>query len=461
MTAIVKPLPQSRAIVLLGLIVLTACRPAPAGSPAVPATATPILTTSMSTTLSSATNLADSSTPAELPPSPTPSPTPQPARPTPTMIPWERNVSSMGRLSVAEGWAVVGDRLLWTDDAGASWSDITPAGLSNCPPPDVCSIASAAVFFDPTHARMVVLRFQEQDPRMTLSLMDTLNGGSSWSLSVVDELGADPLCPGPGCLRDVDLEFLDERNGWLWAHAPLGMQNEQFYLYRTRDGGQSWTELAKYDDSGTGGPGYVPRMPILHQIAFIDASSGWATGGWRWDTDSFVVSRDGGRSWQSVILDTPERYANMELAYHDPVFFSRVSGMLPARLNGPEGRGQVLAFYTTGDAGGSWQLTATLEDSELERFCCDDRIPWSAIDESTWFVAVGEAKQYLTRDRGQSWEVIAGAGLNGLELSEVQFVTEAEGWARGRSCAQGVGCVSPLFGTHDGGRTWTHIIPGS
>jgi photosystem II stability/assembly factor-like uncharacterized protein len=460
-TAIVKPLPQSLAIVLLSLVVFSACRPAPAGVPAVSATAAPILATRVPITLPSATISADEPTPTPLPPSPTPSPTPQPASPTPTMLPWSLNVSSMGRLSLTEGWVITGERLLWTEDAGTSWSDITPAGLSNCPPPDVCSIASPPVFFDSTHARMAVLRFQERDPRMTLSLMYTLNGGRSWSLSVVDELDADPLCPGPGCLRDVDLELPDERNGWLWAHAPLGMENEQFYLYRTRDGGQSWTELAKYDDSGTGGPGYVPRMPILHQIAFIDAWSGWATGGWRWDTDSFVVSRDGGRSWQSVLLDTPERYANMELAYHDPVFFSRVSGMLPVRLNGPEGRGQVLAFYATEDGGGSWELISTLEDSELETYCCDDRIPWSAIDESTWFVAVSEAKQYLTRDRGQSWEVIAGAGLNGLELAEVQFVAEAEGWGLARICYRDFGCMRLLYATHDGGRTWTHIIPGS
>jgi len=55
--------------------------------------------------------------------------------------------------------------------------------------------------------------------------------------------------------------------------------------------------------------------------------------------------------------------------------------------------------------------------------------------------------------------VIAGAGLNGVELTEVQFVTEAEGWGLGRICYKDFGCLRLLHATHDGGRTWIPIAP--
>jgi len=414
------------------------------------------------------------------------SPTPRPPSPTPRLPAIELSSFSyvrwMGRLSLTQGWVLTDsfggecgadlscrarlmlteglvpmDRLLWTEDAGASWSDITPAGLSNCPPPDNCTIVSPPVFLDSSRVRIAVLRGQELGPPTTLSLMYTENGGRTWGLWHIDELDSGRVCPGDGCLSGADLEFSGPGNGWLAAYAPLGMGTDTIYLYRTRDGGQSWTALVKERTSTSRGLGSPPGLPIMHQLTFIDASTGWLVGGWRWDTSQLLVTRDGGSSWQPVELLIPEAYAGLGRAYDDPVFFSHASGVLPVRFYGGEDGDQVLGFYISGNAGGTWLLTSTLEDPDLETFDEPSGVAWSAIDGATWFVAVSEARQYFTRDRGQTWEVFPAEGLGGSKLIEVQFVSEAEGWGLGKLCERDVGCAKLMFATHDGGHTWVPI----
>lgn len=456
--------------ILLFAVGLLACTspPMPATTPAPVAQLTPVL---------------DAATTPQ-PPSPTLTPTAVAATLTPG--PSAADLSSfsyvrwMDRLSQSEGWVLTDslsecgvnascrarflttegliytERLLWTEDAGASWSDITPAGLSNCPPPDICTIVSPPVFFDPSRARIALIRGQEMLPPTTLSFMYTENGGRTWGLWKIDDLECGRVCPGFGCLADVQLVFSDPRNGWLSASASLGMGTEALYLYRTRDGGQSWTALVKSSTGDAGGPGWTPT-PMVHRLSFIDASTGWVVGGWRWDSGTLLATRNGADSWQPVGLDVPEAFAEMARDHSDPEFFTRDSGVLPVRFYGRDDSDQVLGFYTTTDAGASWSLTGTLEDPELARFDSRLRFPWSAIDETTWFVAVSHSRQYLTRDRGQTWEGFAAEGLGEFDLVEVQFASVTEGWGLAEICASRVPCADSIFATHDGGRTWSPV----
>lgn len=375
----------------------------------------------------------------------TPTPMPEPISPTPVDLYSFPSVSWMGRLSVAQGWVYADGRLLWTDDAGASWSDLTPAGLSNCPEPDICYIVSPPVFLDTSQVRITVIRGQEYVPPTTLSFMYTENGGRSWGLRHIADFADSLTCPGPACISGADLEFSGSQNGWLAAYAPLGMSSDVTYLYRSLDGGQTWTAL---------------KMPVSGQVTFIDGSTGWAVGGEsRWTSDQLLLTRDGGGSWQPVTLDFPESYTETGYYLQEPAFLSHKVGVLPVRFYRDEDSNQLMGFYTTQNSGGDWSLTATLQERDLSTFGRGSPIPWSAIDESTWFVAVSEAKQYLTRDRGQTWEIFAATGLGGAKLLEVQFASVSEGWGLGQICDMDTGCAQPMFATHDGGHTWIPIAP--
>jgi hypothetical protein len=222
-----KPVRVPAALLLLTLLASCASLSAPAAPP------TDTLSTSIAGGLTS-TRVPPTATGAGVA---TLSPMPARVSPTPVDPSSLSSVDRMGRLSLDQGWGVAAGRLLRTDDEGVSWCDITPSGPSNCPEPDVCTIASSSVFLDATHARIAVVRGQEFSPPVELSFMYTENGGRTWGLTSIAQLGHSLICPGEACLTDVDLESSDPVDGWLAAHAPPGMSSDVKYLYRTQDAG--------------------------------------------------------------------------------------------------------------------------------------------------------------------------------------------------------------------------------
>lgn len=351
----------------------------------------------------------------------------------------------MGRLSINQGWVYSAPHLLWTDDAGASWSDITPAGLLNCLEPDSCYILSPPLFLDAARARITVVRGRNLEPPTELSFMYTENGGRTWGLHPIDSLDHALECPSSACLNLGELEFPDPQHGWLTAYAPLGMSSDIPYMYRTRDGGQSWTPQ---------------EMPVTGLIEFIDASTGWAVGGGtRWTSEFLMRTQDGGVSWHLVDLNLSEADTAQRYYFQEPVFFSAEVGVLPVRFQGDNERPESLSFYVTQNAGSTWTLSGVLEDPGLESFGAGGPIPWTAVDQSTWFVPLNEDRQLLTHDRGSTWEDYPATGLAGAHLFEVEFVTETEGWGIGQICDRNAGCAQPLFATHDGGQTWAPLAP--
>ncbi len=352
-------------------------------------------------------------------------------------------VVSMRRLSLTQGWVLTDKRLLWTNDAGRAWRDITPADVSNCLEAAACNLYYTQAFFlDASQAWLPLVKGKEEAPPTTLSALHTEDGGKNWVNYKVDEFPYSRTCPSSRCLSDIELDFVDSKNGWLVASAPLGGQSSDAFLYRTRDGGRTWIPLS---------------IPIVGwHIAFLDSLNGWTNGGkTRWISDQLLRTRDGGDSWKPVNLVLPEEYAMLDgYEYQEPVFLSDKVGVLPVRFYKLGVGDTALGFYTTWDGGGTWSLSATIEDPNMPGVGIP--IPWFAIDKSTWYVYINNAIQYLTHDRGQTWETFPASGLSDYGVNVVQFVSELEGWGIAQ---KGTGCCWSLFATHDGGRTWTMIIP--
>ena len=112
-------------------------------------------------------------------------------------------------------------------------------------------------------------------------LFKTSDGGVTWTLSKTT-LGDPPPEPGVGELPNGNaaeaLFFIDEEHGWLGLSSPG--QN----LFRTNDGGVSWTEV----------PGLPPGLPVF-EISFSDAAHGLLTtpeGNW--------TTADGGQTWSQT-----------------------------------------------------------------------------------------------------------------------------------------------------------------
>ena len=104
-------------------------------------------------------------TPTSVPPTltaPKPTNTPEKnANSTPTSLDETPQpfVVSMGRLSLTQSWVLTDKRLLWTNDAGRAWQDITPADVSNCLEAAVCDLYySQAFFLDASQAWLALVQ---------------------------------------------------------------------------------------------------------------------------------------------------------------------------------------------------------------------------------------------------------------------------------------------------------------
>jgi hypothetical protein len=195
-------------------------------------------------------------------------------------------------------------------------------------------------------------------------------------------------------------------------------------------------------------------MPVVGQVRVMDASRGWTIGGGaNWTTNLLLPTEDGGSTWSYVNLGLPEPYRGNDFEYMNPVLLSPQSAALPVRIY-RYGNGLFCATQNAADV--AWSLTATFEAPDLSSTGHGSSIPWSAVDESPWFVAGSEAAQYLTRDRGQTWEVFPANGLHGIGLVEVQFASPTDGCGLGRICVWDVACGMCTAGIRYS-RRWAHV----
>ena len=146
-------------------------------------------------------------------------------------------------------------------------------------------------FLDPTQALTVDLG---QAMRFGISG----DGGRTWQ-----------TCPQPVALTGLNLRirpdgailegpfFLDSANGW-WSGIQAG--SSRHALWRTADGGRTWSDLV---------PAGLPGQDVpLPQPVFVDALRGAlavvAAGSNPWS--SLLATRDGGSSWTPVTLAWPQ-----------------------------------------------------------------------------------------------------------------------------------------------------------
>lgn len=266
-----------------------------------------------------------------------------------------------------------------------------------------------------------------------------------------------------------DFSFQDSRHAWLIASDCATAKGS---LYRTSDGGKSWTRRSFYSHSCSGGANFSlsvlsgttawvvqnepsaaaatlaktinggrswrvvrNRLPDLGKITFVDASRGWLAGLSLHRTD------DGGKTWARVVLPPPRGFAG-RLAFLSRVTFFGSRGFVAAEYE--HGR-HVIGFYRTDDAGRSWHLLATLAGSGPAPF---PQFAISALSPTTvWLFTAGAAPAVsVSRDGGRHWTT----HLLGLKLFAPVALS-----ARVAAASDYRG--TPMI-THDGGLTCGRLL---
>ncbi|MDI6824434.1 MAG: hypothetical protein QME87_08780 [Bacillota bacterium] len=332
-----------------------------------------------------------------------------------------RNTPSVYMADATVGWAVTRTSVLRTEDGGARWVEVTPNAETGF------SLAASALL-GPARGWVAMSR----EGSGTLAIFRTTDGGKSWSGTEVEL--SNPQCAPCG----ASFDFVDSDHGWLLVHDGVATGHEAVEIYRTGDGGASWTLAARTETDGQN-PDGLPFAGIKTGLSFADTQNGWLTGFDYGPELWLYATHDAGRTWQRCSLPIPQGYtAEGGSAETRPaIFFGSREGILPVVFHA---RGQHTIFYVTRDGGATWKPTTPIKSAINQEFV------WSFPDSKHGFATDGDSL-YVTSDGAATWAAVTpDARLAGTTC--LYFISPQVGWA----VASGT-----LFRTSDGGHTWVKV----
>jgi photosystem II stability/assembly factor-like uncharacterized protein len=330
------------------------------------------------------------------------------------------------------GWVAEGNRVLATQDGGATWAPLptVPNGVL------AMSLVTPSVGWVGTDKGLLTLAPDGKDwvsviggPVAALDLVDpthgwivnddqlkaTADGGATWN-----------SLPSPckGGSFGLRLSFTSQTKGWVLCPGEPGAGSQSKSLYRTIDGGQSWITVAETGNLGTPPQGPLPRGGYVADLYFRDDTHGWIS----LARGTIIATDDGGQSWSGL----PS--IEVEAVFPGTVqFFSPTQGLAILQSGGQS------ILHSTQDGGMSWRPVYPA----LRPLAS---MPNQMLDAQTWVSAGSVADQSAilwTKDRGAHWQQV---GSLGKSVDWLTFLDQKRGWALDHD--------GQVYGTADGGATW-------
>ncbi len=425
---------KKNVLILIAMLVLTACSspslPAPTASALVVASNVVTQNFPTPTVVTEIPYPPPSSTPYDGPPFPTPSPLPT-DQPHPTATPAPLDVSGVWftkLLNAQQGWVLSDGNLLWTDDTGESWQQMSPPNLGE-------GVIQNAFFLDSQQAWVFVC--DPQPAGDLIKITYTSDGGNTWGTSEaasMQDIEAFSYfahwCGKPDLGR---IFFLNAQQGWILidhttSHTHIGE------IFQTLDGGKTWQHL------GTSSSG---------EFYFPSGTTGWMFAN-LYGPNPVYHTVDGGKTWQVVSVEGSDQYDDFFL----PVFFDQQVGMMGVALY-EEGIGDGVTFFKTQDGGTTWNPIGKLSILPASADLPIDPGDVQIWDEQTWVVSVPRYGVYWTVDGGQTWvenTTETARGIFGLTLGSATT-------AWGLKCEPNLGgrCLEILVVTEDMGAYWEKV----
>jgi hypothetical protein len=312
--------------------------------------------------------------------------------------------------------------------------DITPPGVTSR---DVRGVH----FLDGEQGWLVANGPSDPSNALQLIVYRTSDGGDTWQSF---PLGEPDLINVASAFAPAFIDFLNASTGWVVAKTGSGTNFSVGNLFRTDDGGVTWTKLS---------------IPTGDPVYFTDANNGWAAGGVPFHSKLYVT-HDGGATWSDAFPPETDIIPPMP----EPVEYG-----LPVEL--PDGN-LILPETQTQDQDASLSLMQSSDSGQT----------WTVLAAGSVIPNVGGGFMPFIFPDGHVF-VIAGNGTIGLGLAagstellqyhlsgipgavlDVQFADNNRGWA----LVTEDGCfktdcwlVTFIEQTQDGGLTWTPLSFGS
>lgn len=323
-----------------------------------------------------------------------------------------------------QGWGITLAGIWRTEDGAASWRHT----LSNTVPipDDAVQLGLLGHHFADDKEAWIISAYGPQQPAV---VFHTTDKGASWKAARLPVKEDWERGYSKGYIY-----FTSERTGYYLrcSEPALGWMGKS--LYRTDDGGASWSRVGELTSS-------VDAYPT--GMTFRDAANGWITSS-NHGQDYILTFRtaDGGKNWNPEHLAAPPALEGYAYSNSYPPVFSgkdNMKGVLPLEI--VQDGVKSMVFYTTDNGGESWKYGPELQGVEASRTAwLNARTGW----------ALQEGGSLLTTaDGGLSWRKTAKGSVLG-KAEAIQFSTPRNGWITGPNM---------LWGTVDGGRTWSNLQP--
>ncbi len=271
-------------------------------------------------------------------------------------------------------------------------------------------------------------------------IFKTTDGGDTWTLKLHK----------PGTYFRC-IAFVDERIGLAGNIGPGYFPNvsDATPLYRTDDGGETWTPVQAID-----GPPVVGlcALEVLRE-KFVNAGNldervrivgVGRVGG----PATMVFSDDLGKTWSQIDLKNDAAMA------FDVHFFDRQNGVIAAATDANVAESRAL-ILTTADAGKTWkQAYVSARPFELTwKIAFPTRqVGYVTIQSYNPDASASQRFVAKTTDGGATWSELPLVDDAKVRQFGIAFVDERRGW---------VGAVPGGFQTIDGGATWTPVKFGN
>jgi photosystem II stability/assembly factor-like uncharacterized protein len=281
-------------------------------------------------------------------------------------------------------------------------------------------------------------------------------GGDPWTIAVTHDAGASwseaTLAGTPPSAISISLAMQSATTGSATVSA-----ESSTVIYRTTDGGASWTGPHEPQLLDVGDFLFKPGSPDEHGI--LAYSNG------KYDNrpfdDLFWISSDGGQTWAQRSFPTDEvtpagQLKQLSGKWIDGDHWIISVDVEPGGPNDPA----LTSFYDSVDAGKSWTFVNQIPDFQ-GTFVMLTGTDWVGCDNGSG------NRCYATQDAGATWRERVVPDMYPARLEQVSFSTVDHGWAfvscRGFEGPQAGGpycdgtVLSRLLETTDGGQTWTPI----
>lgn len=321
---------------------------------------------------------------------------------------------------INRGWAIGGlkgasDHVFRTQDAGQTWSDVTP---SQPAPADGESITAIGDFKDASTGWVVYSPAGVGAIPPFVYIWRTHDGGVTWQYSAVDtSVSNEAFLPS-------FLTFAGEQNGWMMVILGAGMMHEYVAIFSTTDGGANWNKIL--DPYGDNGIQSFPKTGFV----FADAQNGWLTrdGNGVDPTPHVFRTSDGGMTWTRIDLpapaDKPNLFSDYACGTYTPNVFAPASVVVGLKcLDMATFQKQTNFQYATTDGGAAWQILPLPAGYVMS--AANDGLLYFDLN---YGIALGRSI-FQTTDGGKNWTLIKQVSWDG----QFSFVNMNLGWAAARS----------------------------